>query len=128
MYEYNCDTCNNGFEQQRPIRKGRRVRCQECKRKVHNQAISSRTWSKIITRMGCVCSICGWDEASLDLHHIIEQKNGGSDSPDNLIVLCPNCHRKVHCGVILVKELISRTLSILYPNWRDFYQGECKTE
>jgi len=43
---------------------------------------------------GHKCTICGapW----LELHHIVEISEGGETAFDNLIVLCPNCHTRVH--------------------------------
>lgn len=35
----------------------------------------------------------------LEVHHIIELKNGGSDSPLNVIATCPNCHARVTHGL-----------------------------
>ena len=32
----------------------------------------------------------------LESHHIVWLKNGGSDSIDNVVALCPNCHRAMH--------------------------------
>jgi len=37
------------------------------------------------------CTICA--EKCFEIHHIVEQADGGSDEPENLIVLCPNCHQ-----------------------------------
>jgi len=37
------------------------------------------------------CTICA--EKCFEIHHIIEQAEGGTDDYDNLIVLCPNCHQ-----------------------------------
>jgi hypothetical protein len=37
------------------------------------------------------CTIC--TEKCFEIHHIIEQSEGGTDDPENLIVLCPNCHQ-----------------------------------
>jgi predicted HNH restriction endonuclease len=34
----------------------------------------------------------------LEVHHIKTLKDGGSDTIDNVIALCPNCHRKRHHG------------------------------
>lgn len=34
----------------------------------------------------------------LHAHHIHELSNGGSDTPDTVIALCPNCHYRVHHG------------------------------
>ena len=36
----------------------------------------------------------------LEVHHIRTLKDGGSDTIDNVIALCPNCHRKRHYGSI----------------------------
>lgn len=36
------------------------------------------------------------NEPYLETHHIIWLAQGGSDSVDNVVALCPNCHRKMH--------------------------------
>lgn len=36
------------------------------------------------------CEWCGWDEATCDIHRIIP---GGPYTAENVITLCPNCHR-----------------------------------
>jgi predicted HNH restriction endonuclease len=47
------------------------------------------------------CEICkGIFE--LDKHHIQSKSLGGDDQPYNLIGVCPNCHRQVHRGDIVV--------------------------
>jgi hypothetical protein len=33
---------------------------------------------------------------TLELHHIVWVKDGGGNEPDNLLVLCPNCHAPPH--------------------------------
>lgn len=38
------------------------------------------------------CIICGW-RGACDRHRIEE---GGEYTPDNTLVLCPNCHRAIH--------------------------------
>ena len=52
------------------------------------------------------CAICGWNEDVdvLEVHHIDE--NRANNELDNLIVLCPICHRKLTTGKY---ELINRT-------------------
>ncbi|MBO4893792.1 MAG: HNH endonuclease [Clostridia bacterium] len=50
------------------------------------------------------CQLCGlkapfvdqYGEPYLECHHIDWLSNGGMDSPDNCVALCPNCHRKMH--------------------------------
>lgn len=34
----------------------------------------------------------------LEVHHILPLKEGGKDIVDNVIALCPNCHREKHFG------------------------------
>ena len=43
------------------------------------------------------CSICGYDcTPILHLHHIKDVQFGGDNSPENVTLLCPNCHAIVH--------------------------------
>jgi 5-methylcytosine-specific restriction protein A len=35
-------------------------------------------------------------EPYLEIHHIIPLAEGGEDSIENVVALCPNCHRKMH--------------------------------
>jgi|LakMenEpi03Aug12_release.lakeMendotaPanAssembly.Ray.scaffolds.fasta_scaffold347269_2 5-methylcytosine-specific restriction protein A len=37
-----------------------------------------------------------YDEPYLEVHHIEWLSKGGSDIPNNVVALCPNCHRKMH--------------------------------
>lgn len=37
---------------------------------------------------------------TLDIHHLDKVSDGGSDDPENLIALCPNCHARHHRGHI----------------------------
>jgi hypothetical protein len=41
----------------------------------------------------------------LSVHHIVEQKDGGTNELNNLIVLCPFCHDLAHRGEIPEKEM-----------------------
>ena len=34
----------------------------------------------------------------LEPHHLRRVSDGGPDHPAHVIVLCPNCHRRVHAG------------------------------
>jgi len=43
-----------------------------------------------------ICERCGFvaeDLCQLDVDHVIRRVDGGDDSPENLMVLCANCHR-----------------------------------
>ncbi len=37
-------------------------------------------------------------EPFLEVHHMKRRSDGGADHPDNVVALCPNCHRRVHQG------------------------------
>ncbi|RDI70332.1 HNH endonuclease [Halopelagius longus] len=34
----------------------------------------------------------------LEVHHLYRVSDGGVDDPENVIAICPNCHREVHHG------------------------------
>lgn len=53
------------------------------------------------------CMRCGWSEAACDTHHIQPRSHGGKYTIENGAILCPNCHRLAHCGVVSVSELVS---------------------
>lgn len=49
------------------------------------------------------CRLCGEsDYAVLDCHRIVPGEDGGEYSDFNTVVLCSNCHRKVHDGQIVM--------------------------
>lgn len=55
---------------------------------------------------------CAWCCINLtDRHHIVEYSDWWEHSEENLILLCPNCHRQVHDWKIPHKELIIRKSS-----------------
>ena len=71
------------------------------------------------------CALCDW-QATPDLikvgnkiqyahgneiHHIIAVAEGGTEEDGNLILLCPNCHKKVHMGLIDATTLQAHTKS-----------------
>lgn len=49
-----------------------------------------------IRARGDACEICGWNEATCDVHHRIPKSMGGKNTIENAIVLCPNHHRIAH--------------------------------
>ena len=36
------------------------------------------------------------NNAYLEVHHIVWLAKGGADALENVVALCPNCHRKMH--------------------------------
>ena len=51
------------------------------------------------------CAICGYDECIeiLEVHHIDENRN--NNSIENLIILCPICHKKLTLHLKTLEEL-----------------------
>ena len=84
--------------------------------------VSKRTASKILKRLNIGCCLCGWKEASCDIHHINGRKITNPHNHRNLTLLCPNHHRLFHEKKILEENVIS--LDKYFPeNWRDLYYG-----
>jgi ATP-dependent DNA helicase RecQ len=50
----------------------------------------------VLKRDGWRCQSCG-SCAGLEVHHIMPRSRLGHDAEENLITLCWECHRKIHC-------------------------------
>ena len=66
---------------------------------------------KIIIKSVGECQCCGYKDV-LDVHHIDENKH--NNEPHNHVVLCPNCHAKIHRLGKTVDELVPN-----YESWID---------
>jgi len=53
---------------------------------------------------------------TIEIHHLDRVAEGGSNAPDNLIALCPNCHNLHHAGTITLSSLRSWKLLLLALN------------
>lgn len=53
---------------------------------------------------------------TLDMHHLDPVGEGGSDDPNNLIALCPNCHRRHHNSDIPISSLRAWKMLLLALN------------
>jgi hypothetical protein len=53
---------------------------------------------------------------TLDIHHIDKVSNGGNNSSENLIALCPNCHRRFHNEEIPIETIKSWKYHLLALN------------
>lgn len=64
--------------------------------------------SMLIDLRGAKCEKCSCDIVGiLQSHHILEVSNGGDDAPENLMLLCPNCHYTEHHGFMTWEEFLS---------------------
>ena len=71
------------------------------------------------------CEMCG-QPAGNEPHHIFPRGAGGPDIPENLIQLCPACHRKAHSGVFTKERLlkvVGRRLKIKYDKQLELIQS-----
>ncbi|NJN18189.1 MAG: HNH endonuclease [Oscillochloris sp.] len=64
----------------------------------HNRAEESRALKKLLLEQrGSKCEICGYSRIEiLVVHHIIRRSDGGGNEPENLQLVCPNCHAEIH--------------------------------
>ena len=70
---------------------------------------------KRILKLIDYCEYCGdTTKEILQLHHIKQVAEGGTNDIDNIIVLCPNCHSKAHRGLIKEFELKALAHTALY--------------
>ena len=76
------------------------------------QAIPTETRRQILHEAGYRCAnpACRM-VLTINIHHLDQVSQGGSNSFENLIALCPNCHSLHHKGVIPQESL--RTWKIL---------------
>jgi 5-methylcytosine-specific restriction endonuclease McrA len=92
--ENHCRNCGRDFFSSSELTKF----CSSSCKKVYNSRIR-----KVDRRRGIFkkiamlpCELCGYKRSSRDVHHIEPISEGGSNAEDNLISLCPNCHRECH--------------------------------
>jgi hypothetical protein len=57
------------------------------------------------------CSVCGWDKAPCDRHRIDPSKGY---TAENVKVLCPNCHRLEHLGLLYLatSAVVKRSIQV----------------
>jgi len=62
--------------------------------------ISSQWTAKRLQIDTCQCCLRSLeklgDNESLEIHHVVPVKDGGSDKLDNIWILCTTCHKEVH--------------------------------
>ena len=57
------------------------------------------------------CRKCGAKDVPLHVHHMLPEKQGGTNNPSNLITLCTKCHMAHHHKVINANSLLKRKKS-----------------
>jgi hypothetical protein len=71
------------------------------------RAIPAHIRREVLAEAGYYCGnpTCRVMVSTLDIHHIVEVAEGGTNDPENLIALCPNCHRNYHSGPITQEDI-----------------------
>ena len=60
----------------------------------------------VLSRDNYTCQNCGEKTGKLEVHHILFRSKGGSNRMDNLVVLCQDCHKKIHTGKLKLNKKV----------------------
>jgi hypothetical protein len=79
--------------------------------------ISPSTRERAMIEAGYRCAVptCR-SSLSLDVHHITQKSEGGTDEIENLIVLCPTCHAAFHRGTYSKEAIRVWKITLLQLN------------
>src|SRR5699024_11816307 len=58
----------------------------------------------VIARQDGECAAPGCTSTHLEVHHRTPWSQGGATDLDNLIGLCPSCHRLAHRGMLHIRD------------------------
>lgn len=128
MIIIHCEALNRIFNQDYSVEKMcEKVKVGSQSDEIRNQLTHIYTRNKYVSeyakrRAGGKCQLCGrlapfYDNEGrpyLEAHHIIRLADGGEDSENNVVALCPNCHRKMHS--LNLEEDVNKLLKIVLSN------------
>ena len=125
-----CPTCGNTFIPNSHNQKYCSPRCgrasEKAKRipaiRLHGQ-LRQRIDKNLFAAYHGECAVCHWwipewmgcykkkeTLHGLNYHHIIPIAEGGTSENENVVLLCPNCHKMAHAGLIPIDDLKKRTI------------------
>ncbi|RIK56321.1 HNH endonuclease [candidate division KSB1 bacterium] len=85
----------------------------------NQKRISSKIQKLIYQEANSACPFCRvTDIHTLQIHHINSRAQGGDNEPQNLILVCSNCHNKITTGAIS-ENLVLRTKLLLLSEKKD---------
>ena len=120
-----CPVCGNLFDG----RFNKVYCCPQCARKASTEkayenimkrsAIKAKQNPDLLVAYESQCAVCGWHlptsihhhQRGCEFHHIIPVCEGGSNEEGNLVLLCPNCHKEAHAGLISRERLLALTFT-----------------
>lgn len=121
-FQYKEEESNYFTKNQDVLLKSARSKSDVAKNKQEGQTITTKVYKRdaeisayVKMRADGKCDMCGERAPFIDKkgnpyleeHHVIRLADGGEDSIDNAVALCPNCHRKIH---IIGTSEMNRTL------------------
>ena len=74
----------------------------KARKRAKTQRIRAQVMDAVDMRDGSTCRICHCNMVAFDLqrqphhHHIIYRSHGGTDTLENVILICALCHDRVH--------------------------------
>ncbi len=78
-------------------------------------SIPAKTQKLIFQEADSQCAFCGFDDVHvLEFHHIRSREDGGGDEPENLILVCSNCHSQITYGVISTADVVMKKRELIY--------------
>ena len=131
----NCAECGAPIPEERKRSNAVKYCSEACQRKAGAKknitAIASRAVrmnkvaQAVYVAYDAKCALCGWQATpeliehngkmqyahGNEIHHILSVRDGGTEAPDNLILLCPNHHKQADLGLISQEELKCHTVN-----------------
>lgn len=86
---------------------------------IRRNALTQTIKYKIKDTLGNKCEMSNCTSKCYEVHHIKPVSRNGGNSKGNLIVLCANCHRDAHDGIIpqsKLKAVVQRRSAIRKSN------------
>jgi len=110
-YQKTCVVCNINYTSTSRMSRycSRACKYKNYRNSQRSEDISTTRLQSIIGHLPC--ELCGWNEATRDIHHIVPVSQGGTNTLCNIIVLCPNHHRMVHKNLIS-QEALNKALKL----------------
>ncbi|MBI2412892.1 MAG: HNH endonuclease [Deltaproteobacteria bacterium] len=70
------------------------------------------------------CAFCSMEDIHvLEIHHIRSREDGGGDEPENLILVCSNCHSQITYEVISMVDVVTKKRELIYTKPKERVQS-----
>jgi len=94
------------------------------------------TREEVLDEYGQECIFCGTTESehknehgrSLDVHHLIPKRSGGSNDPENLVPLCISCHNTMESAHGKAMKELAKEKGLNQSTSEDSVEQEAKRE